>query len=100
MGVDDGNLGSLKKSMYGTPDAASNLERDRQEHLKSVGWQLGLSSKNLFRHEEHRVSGVTRGDDFVATRPTLRLADLKNTIAGGVPNQNKSHKLWVQKKSS
>ena len=82
--------------MVGTRDAA-NREREWQEHLKSWRYQLGLGSENLFRHEEHRVSGMSHGDEFVATGPTDRLAD-KRTKLQGEPNQNKSHQLWVNRK--
>ena len=51
MGTDAGKIGLMKKSMYGTRDAASNWERDWQEHVKKWGFQLGLSSKNLFHHK-------------------------------------------------
>ena len=70
-------IGFLKQSMYGTRDAASKWVHAWLEHL-SWGCQLGLSSKNLLRHEGHRVSGMTHCDDFVVTGPTNRLADLKN----------------------
>ena len=33
---------------------------------KIGSYQMGLSSKNLFRRERHQVSGMTHGDDFVA----------------------------------
>ena len=48
MGADAGKVGLMKKSMYGTRDAASNWERDWQGHVQKWGFQLGLSSKNLF----------------------------------------------------
>ena len=48
MGNDEGKVGLMKKSMYGTRDAASNWERDWQENVEKWGFQLGLSSKNLF----------------------------------------------------
>ena len=70
---------------YGTRDAASNWEDDWQEHCKSLGYQLELSSKNLFRHEGHEDSGMTHGDDSVVTGPTLGLLELKNKIAGVYP---------------
>ena len=57
MGPDAGKVGWMKKSMYGTRDAASNGERDWREHVRNWGFQLGLSSKNLFHHRENRVSG-------------------------------------------
>ena len=31
----------MKKSMHGTRDAASNWERDREEHVRDWGFQLG-----------------------------------------------------------
>ena len=37
MGTDAGKFGLMKKSMYGTRDAASNWERDWQEHVKKWG---------------------------------------------------------------
>ena len=60
----------MMKSMYSTRDAESNWECDWQENVKKWGFQLGLSSKNLFHHREHQVSGLTHGDDFVLTGPT------------------------------
>ena len=46
-GADTGHIGMLRKSMYGTRDAAI----DWQAHVESWGFQLGLSSKTLFCHE-------------------------------------------------
>ena len=57
MGTDAGKIGRMKKSMYGTRDAASNWERDWQEHVKKWGFQLGLSSKNLFHHKRIEFQG-------------------------------------------
>ena len=37
MATDAGEIGLLKKSMYGTRDAASNWERDWQHHVKKLG---------------------------------------------------------------
>ena len=48
IGADAGKIGVLKKNKYGTRDSASVWERDWQEHVKSWGYQLELSSKNLF----------------------------------------------------
>ena len=67
----------MKRSMHGTRDAASNWELDWQEHVKNWGFQLGLSSKNLFHQKEDRVSGLTHGDDFVLTGPTKKLMEFE-----------------------
>ena len=58
LGADAGKIGLMKKSTYDTRDAASNWERDWQEHVKSWSFQLGLSSKNLFHHGRNRVFRV------------------------------------------
>ena len=94
MGADVGKVGLMKKSMYGTRDAASNWKRDWQEHVKKWVFQLGLSSKNLFHHKENRVSGLTHGDDFVLTRPTKRLKDFENE---SVSYQGEDHQPRIAK---
>ena len=80
MGPDAGKVGLMLKSMCGTRDAASNWERDLQEHVRNWGFQLGLSSKNLFHHKENQVSGSTHGDDFVLTGPTKELMELERKM--------------------
>ena len=55
MGADAGKIGLRNKSMYGTRDAASNWERDWQEYVKSWGFQLGFSSKNLYHRKGIKV---------------------------------------------
>ena len=67
--------------MNGTRDAASNWERDWQEHVKDWGFRLGLSSKNLFHHrEDDRISVLTHGDDFVLAGPTERVMAFENKM--------------------
>ena len=46
MGTDAGKVGLMTNSMCGTREAASNWERDWQDHVKNWGFQLGLSSTN------------------------------------------------------
>ena len=85
MGTDAGKVGLMKKSMYGTRDAASNGERDWQGHVQKWGFQLGLSSNNLFHHKEDRVSGLTHGDDFVLTGPTEKLVEFERKMTSVYP---------------
>ena len=85
MGADAGKVGLMKKSMYGTRDAASNWERDWQCHMQKWGFQLGLSSKNLFHQKEDRVSGLTHGDDFVLTGPTEKLIEIERKMTNVYP---------------
>ena len=85
MGTGARKVGLMKRSMYGTRDAASNSERDWQEHVRNWGFQLGLSSKNLFHHKENRVSDLTQGDDFVLTGPTKKLMEFERKMASVYP---------------
>ena len=85
MGTDAGKVGLMKKSMYGTRDAASKWERDWQEHVKNWWFQLGRSSENLFHYKENRVSGLTHGDDFVLTGPTKKLMEFERKMTSVYP---------------
>ena len=82
--------------MCATRDAASSWERDWEEHVNKLECQLRLSSKNLFRREVHRDSGVTHGDDFVvhgADRLACRLEEQKLLQCA----QSKNHQLRVNR---
>ena len=54
-GKDQGKIGLLTKSMYGTRDAASNWERDWQGHLENWDHVLGRSARSLY-HNKKEVS--------------------------------------------
>ena len=56
VGADDGKIGLLKKSIYGTRDAASNWECDWQEHVKSWGFFVLDSAQ--------RISSIKKGIQF------------------------------------
>ena len=93
MGTDAGKVGLMKKSRYGTRDAASNWERDWQGNVKKWGFQLGLSSKNLFHHKEDRVSGLTHREDFVITGPTNKPVEFDRKMTSVYQSEN--HQLWI-----
>ena len=61
---EDGMCGKLKKSMYGTRDAANNLEAAYTEFLTELGFTKGLGSPCMFHHEGRNTSIVVHGDDF------------------------------------
>ena len=63
-------------------------------NVNSWGYQLGRSSKNLFRQVGNQVLGKTHGDDFVLTGPTQRLTEFENKMTG-VSNQSNNHQLRV-----
>ena len=73
MALDTGHIG-----LFGTQQASGSVIGKSTSKAGDI--QLGLSSKHLFRHEGHRVSGMTHGDDLVLTGPTDWLTELKNTM--------------------
>ena len=71
------NIRLLRKSMYGTRDATSNVKSDWQRHMPNWYKTVRHISQNLFHHEAHRRSGMTHGDDGVITGLTSRMIELK-----------------------
>lgn len=59
-----GMCGRLKKSMYGTRDAASNWEECYSQRLGQYGFKAGLTSPCIMYHEERSIRLVVHGDDF------------------------------------
>ena len=58
MGIDAGKVGLMKKSMYGTRDAACNWERDWQEHVKNWVFKWDSAQRICFttKNTECRVT--------------------------------------------
>ena len=89
-GEDKGKIGLLKKSMYGTRDAASNWERDLQGHPENWRHQLGRSSRSLFHNQKKKTLGLTHGDDFVVTGSKGSLFELKKQLESVYPTKASS----------
>ena len=59
-------VGMLKKSMYGTRDAAHNWEDKYVSVIvDELGFRRGKASPCLFWHQERNIRLVVHGDDFV-----------------------------------
>ena len=56
--------GKLKKSMYGTRDAASNWEDCYMEFANDIGFTSGIASPCVFKHKSWRLWLTVHGDDF------------------------------------
>ena len=56
--------GKLKKSMYGTRDAASNWEYGHMEFANDIGFTSGIASPCVFKHKTRRLWLTVHGDDF------------------------------------
>ncbi len=68
----EGKCGLLKKSMYGTRDAAQNWELEYTEMMTEAGFRQGSHSVCVFYHAEKNVRIVVHGDDFTALSPSKR----------------------------
>ena len=84
-GKDRGKIELLKKSVYGTRDAAVNWERHLQGHLENSGYELWRSSRNLFHNKTRKISGLTQGDASVVTGPKVSVLELKKQLESVYP---------------
>ena len=62
--AEQGMCAKLKKSMYGTRDAAQNWGQAYTQFMCSVGFSKGQSSPCVFWHSERELRCVVHGDDF------------------------------------
>ena len=61
-----GMCGKLKKSLYGTRDAAQNWMDAYIKALEDMGFKRGISSPCAFWHKRREIRTVVHGDDFTA----------------------------------
>ena len=71
---DEGKVGKLELSLYGTRDAAQNWATEYTNTLKELGFKTGAASPCNFKHSSRELYVTVHGDDFTITGPT---ADLK-----------------------
>ena len=62
---DEGRVGRLEMSLYGTRDAAQNWASEYSQHLATLGFRKGVASPCNFHHQGRNVSLTVHGDDFV-----------------------------------
>ena len=62
---DEGLVGRLKMSMYGTRDAAANWAAEYGATLIAAGYVQGVSSPCVFHNAESNTTIMVHGDDFV-----------------------------------
>ena len=60
----EGMCGKLKKSMYGTRDAAKNWENEYQRTMADLGFKAGKATTCAFHHKERDILAVIHGDDI------------------------------------
>ena len=62
--AEPGMCGKLRKSMYGTRDAAKNWEAEYQKTMMELGFNTGKAATCAFHREERDMMAVIHGDDI------------------------------------
>ena len=70
---DEGLVGELELSLYGTRDAAQNWAKEYTTYLESIGFKAGAASPCNFVNESMEVFVTVHGDDFTADGPQRSL---------------------------
>ncbi len=76
-----GKCGRLKKSLYGTTDAAANWEKAYSEFMVNIGFTRGKACPCLFYHSEKRIWATVHGDDFTILAMEKELEWFRKRIA-------------------
>ena len=75
-------MGKLEKAMYGTRDAAVNLEEAYASVFERNGFKRGKANPCTFRCDKQKLSVLVHGDDFLAAGPSKKkLMWLKNVMS-------------------
>ena len=78
---DEGRVGRLNLSLYGTRDAAQNWSQEYTAYLRREGFEVGKASPCNFKHSHRELVVTVHGDDFTATGPEEDLQWFKKTMA-------------------
>ena len=67
----EGYVGRLRKTVYGTRDAAAQWEAFYSQKFLDAGFDQGLFSPCLFAHEQRGIEVLVHGDDMGITGRNL-----------------------------
>ena len=100
---EEGCVGQLQLSLYGTRDAAQNWAHEYTTFLLSLGFQVGRASPCNFTHQIRRVHLTGHGDDFTVVASAKQIAwlgeamkkryELKMEVLG--PNAGQTEEVRV-----
>ena len=79
---DEGMVGKLMLSLYGTRDAAQNWAKEYTSYLEDIGFTTGAASPCNFVNEAMEVMVTVHGDDFTATGPQHGLEWFESKMSG------------------
>ena len=70
---DEGMVGQLQLSLYGTRDAAQNWAAEYTAFLIKIGFVVGKASPCNFVHNERKIALTVHGDDFTIIGNNMQL---------------------------
>ena len=73
-------VGRLRKSLYGTRDAAHNWVEEVAGFLKQLGFERGIYNPCLYYHARRGIELMVHGDDFASTGYAADLAWLRSKM--------------------
>ena len=79
---DEGLVGELELSLYGTRDAAQNWAKEYTSYLESIGFTTGTASPCNFANESMEVFVSVHGYVFTATGPQRSLEWFEKKMSG------------------
>ena len=103
MPTEEGLVGRLNLSLYGTRDAAQNRAVEHTQALRAAGFIVGKASPCNFRHSTKDLIVTVHGDDFTSSGSEEDLVwlreklssryDIKCTILGPEAHQSQEVKI-------
>ena len=77
---DEGHVGRMKMSMYGTRDTAANWAADYGATLVAAGYMQGIASPCIVHRAEHDTTIMMHGDDFVRVGNPAELGRIRAAL--------------------
>ncbi|MDA8583689.1 reverse transcriptase domain-containing protein [bacterium] len=77
---EEGMVGLLAKSLYGTRDAAANFQKEVKIFLVTHGFTPGVYSPITYYHSSMRIRVLVHGDDFVSSGESSSLKWFKKKL--------------------
>ena len=75
-----GMVGLLKMSLYGTRDAATNWQKEVAKEMKAWGFERGLYNPCLYWHAKWKVQTLVHGDDFLSVGCREHIQEFKKKL--------------------
>ena len=74
-------VGKLKFCLYGTREAALNLQETLGRHLIDIGFVRGVGFSSVFVREEKDIWTLVHGDDYCSTGSSTSLSCLDGVLS-------------------